>query len=125
MSKPTFEEIIEKYRAFLAERDWGKKEPKNFAISISFEANELLEHFQWSDDPVGTPDELAAELADIIMYCIQFADVYNIDIPSAIAAKMKKSGEKYPAADFKGKSSREQRESWRTLKKQHVKKESL
>lgn len=63
----TFEEVVAKYREFLAERDWGKQEPREFAISLSLEANELLEHYQWSNDPVGTREELADELADIML----------------------------------------------------------
>lgn len=43
-AKLTFEEAVIKYRQFLAARDWGKNEPREFAISLSLEANELLEH---------------------------------------------------------------------------------
>lgn len=123
--KPTFEEVIAQYRQFLAERDWGKKEPKNFAVSISLEANELLEHYQWSDDPVGTPDELADELADIMLYAVQFADCYDIDIPAAMLRKLQKSAKKYPASDFRGKSPQDQRIAWQAAKKRHNKSESL
>ena len=86
--KLTFEEVVEQYRAFLAERDWGEKQPKNYAVSISLEANELLEHYQWSDVPVGSPEELADELADILMYAVLFADCYDFDIPAAMERKM-------------------------------------
>lgn len=57
-AQPTFEEIVAKYRKFLSERNWGRKKPKSFAISMSLEANELRKHFQWSDDPVGTPEKI-------------------------------------------------------------------
>lgn len=124
-SQLTFEEVVKQYRAFLAERDWGKKEPKNFAISLSLEANELLEHYQWSEDPVGTPEELADELADILLYAVQFADCYDIDIPAAMRRKMEKAAKKYPASDFKAKAPHDQRTAWRAAKKRHVKTESL
>lgn len=123
--KVTFEEVVRKYRQFLAERDWGKKQPKNYAVSISLEANELLEHYQWSDDPVGTPDELADELADIMLYAVQFAECYDIDVPSAMLRKMQKAAKKYPASEFQGKTPRDQRTAWRAARKRHVKTESL
>lgn len=118
-TKPTFEEVAEKHRQFLRERNWGKKEPREFAISLSLEANELLEHYQWSDDPVGSTEELADELADIIMYAIQFADCYDIDIPAAVDSKMKKSATKYPANEFQHDSPEKMREAWRAAKKRH------
>lgn len=121
----TFEEVVNLYRQFLAERDWGRKEPKNYAISLSLESNELLEHFQWSDDPVGDKDELAAELADIMLYAVQFADCYDIDIPSAMIEKIQKAAKKYPATEFRGKSPGDQRTAWRAAKKRHIKTESL
>lgn len=124
-SKLTFEEVAEQYRQFLAERNWGKNEPKNFAVSMSLEANELLEHFQWSDDSVGDKDELASELADVMMYAIQFADCYDIDIPAAVAKKIEKISAKYPADEFQHDTPEKMREAWRTAKKRHVKKESL
>ncbi len=124
-AKPTFEEVVVKHRQFLAERDWGKKQPKNYAVSLSLEANELLEHYQWSDDPVGTPDELAAELADIMLYAVQFADCYDIDIPAAMQRKIEKAAQKYPASEFRGKAPHDQRTAWRAAKQRHVKEESL
>ena len=125
MSKPTFEEVVIEYRKFLAERHWGKNEPKNFAISISLEANELLEHYQWDDKPVGTPQELADELADIMLYAVQFADCYDIDIPSAMQRKMIKAGQKYPAEEFASSDPKDLRKAWLAAKKRHVKEESL
>lgn len=125
MSGVTFEEAVKKYRQFLTERDWGRKEPKNYAVSLSLEANELLEHYQWSDEPVGTPEELADELADILLYAVQFADCYDIDIPVAMQRKMEKAARKYPAGDFKAKAAHDQRTAWRAAKKRHVKTESL
>lgn len=126
MSKQvSFEEVILQYRSFLRERNWGKSAPRELAISISLEANELLEHYQWSKDPVGTPPELADELADILLYAIQFADCYGIDIPTAMESKLKKSAKKYPAKDFTSKDPEELRKAWRAAKKRHVKKESL
>lgn len=119
----TYEEVLEKCRVFLHERKWGNKEPREFAISMSLEANELLEHFQWSDDPIGTPEELADELADILLYAIQFADCYDIDIPTAIDRKLKKAAKKYPAHEFGKDSQDAQRAAWRAAKKRYNKEE--
>ncbi len=121
----TFEEVVERYRAFLAERHWGKKEPKNFAVSISLEASELLEHYQWTDEPVGNQEELADELADIMLYAVQFADCYDIDIPTAMQRKMVKAGKKYPAEEFASTDPKDLRKAWLAAKRRHVKKESL
>jgi len=121
----TFEQAVTLYREFLKARNWSNGNPRDLAISISLEANELLEHYQWADTPVGTPDELADELADILLYAIQFADHYGIDIPSSLQNKMEKSAKKYPAEDFTSTDPHALREAWLTAKKRHVKKESL
>ncbi len=122
---PTFEEVEEHLKIFLKARNWGKHEPRSFAVSISLEANELLEHYQWSEDPVGNEQELADELADILLYAVQFANCYNISIPNAMLSKLKKMESKYPASDFTSSDPNELREAWRKAKKRHIKKESL
>ncbi len=126
MKKPqNFEELLTYYRTFLAERNWGKADPRFLAISISLEANELLEHFQWSDTPIGNTQELSYELVDILHYLMQFADVYNIDLVATSYKKLQQSAKKYPAEKFADKSPEEQRTIWLNAKQQHDKKESL
>ena len=62
--------------------------PRNLAISLSLEASEVLEHFQWND-AVHDPDELAGELADVALYLLQLASVSGIDLEQAILDKLK------------------------------------
>ena len=61
--------------------------PRNLAISLSLEANEVLEHFQWREDPTD-PVELASELADVTLYLIQLAHISGIDLEEAVLRKL-------------------------------------
>ena len=98
-------------RAFAAERDWDQfHTPKNLATSISVEAAELLELFQWSRgqkswDEV-TDSSIRAriedELADILLYLIRFADKAQIDLQAIAERKIALNAEKYPAERFRG-----------------------
>ena len=98
-------------RAFAAERDWDQfHTPKNLATSISVEAAELLELFQWSRGQKGW-DEIADaslrakvqdELADILLYIIRFADKADIDLEAAAERKIAANTQKYPAEKFRG-----------------------
>jgi len=108
----SFKQISDKVWQHLVERDWTNSKPRSLAISMALEANELLEHYQWQDEPVGTKEELGAELADVFIYGFQFARHYGIDIPTAITEKLRKSAEKYPVESFQGKSKEEQRRAW-------------
>ena len=63
--------------------------PKNLAISLALEAGEALELFQWSD--AADPDELAAELADALLYLLQLASISEIDLGQAVIAKLEKN----------------------------------
>ena len=120
----TFEEISQLIRKHLEERDWLNNPSRGLAISIALEANELLEHYQWHDEPVGDKQALAEELADILIYAFQFAQKNDIDIPTAITQKLEKSAQKYPAEKFKGKSSADMQKAWIDAKLHH-KKEGL
>jgi len=99
-------------REFLRQRQWEKYHlPRNLAASISVEAGELLELFQWL-----TPEEAAArcandpafrqavgeELCDVMMYCISLANAMDFNIAQTIAAKMQKNHAKYPPEKFLG-----------------------
>jgi NTP pyrophosphatase (non-canonical NTP hydrolase) len=90
---------------FRDERSWLKDNtPKNLAISISVEAAELLEHFQWKTDEQireavkdsAMKNHVSDELADALILCLSFSDVMGIDISEAIEAKLRKAAEKYP-----------------------------
>jgi len=120
----TFAEIDTIISEYLQERDWLDNPSRSVATSILLEASELLEHYQWSDKPVGTPDELGEELADVIIYAFQFAHTNKIDIADAILKKLEKTRKKYPAEAFKNKNKDEMRQAWMDAKINH-KKEGL
>lgn len=86
---------------FQKERDWKKfHTPENLAKSISIEAAELLEHFQWGKEY--DFQEVADELADVLIYCIYMADAMDFDIKKIIYDKMEKNALKYPVNKSKG-----------------------
>jgi NTP pyrophosphatase (non-canonical NTP hydrolase) len=122
MSSATFDDIAQLIQKHLEERGWENNPPRGLATSIALEASELLEHYQWSDDPVGSREDLASELADIFIYAFQFAQVNQIDIPTAISKKLAEAAKKYPAESFKGKDEAEQRDAWIQAKLNHKKK---
>jgi mutator protein MutT len=103
----------------LEARDWDHPAPRSLAISISLEANELLEHYQWQDEPVGNKTALAEELADVMIYCLEYAHVMGIDPGAAIRDKIAKAERKYPAENFKGKDPKEMRETYIKSRDEH------
>ncbi|MCL4745503.1 MAG: nucleotide pyrophosphohydrolase [Burkholderiaceae bacterium] len=106
-----FVDLALRLREFAHERDWEQfHSPKNLAISISIEAAELLELFQWSrgqdnwrclDDPA-IRARTEEELADIALYLIRFADKAGIDLEQAAMRKLARNAAKYPAEQFRG-----------------------
>lgn len=91
---------------FNKDRDWDKfHTPSNLAKSISIEANELLECFQWNDNDFDI-ESVKEELADVLNYCIQMSQVLNVDIIDIINAKMDKTEKKYPVEKAKGVSTK-------------------
>lgn len=75
--------------------------PKNLAVSIAIEAAELMEHYQWGEySHEDNAEEVASELADIIIYCLFFAVSNNIDIASAVENKIEQISKKYPVEVF-------------------------
>jgi NTP pyrophosphatase (non-canonical NTP hydrolase) len=79
--------------AFVASKGWYAPDsphpqtPKNLAISLVLEASEVLEHFQWSEQPAD-PDALAGELADVLLYLLQIASLSRIDLGQAVMDKL-------------------------------------
>lgn len=100
------DKIIEKVLAFRDEREWSQfHNPKDLAISISLEASELLEAFQWSGSElfVGNKKEyLKHELADILIYCIYLADVLDLDLKEIILEKLKIAEDRYTLEKSRG-----------------------
>ena len=100
------EQVRLQLREFVAERDWQKfHSPKNLAIAVSVEAGELLEQFQWTEGsgaPDGSKEQIASEIADVMICLIRLADELEIDIPMAIQAKIRLNHERYPAEIVRG-----------------------
>lgn len=108
----TLQQLNERIWSHLKERDWHVNRSRDLAISLLLEASELLEHYQWSDKPVGGNEAIAEELADVFIYAMQIAQQNNVDLADAIEKKLQKAAKKYPAKDFKGKSPEDQTKSW-------------
>jgi len=97
----TIQELKDLIIKFSEERGWERHHtPKNLAISICLEAAELLEHFQWDEYNQNDKQKIADELADIITYAANFAQVMDIDIASSFKDKLKRSEKKYPVSLF-------------------------
>lgn len=92
-------EIIQKrLREFVNERDWGQfHNPKDLSIAISIEANELLEHFLWKNWEQVTKEQVAHEIADVLIYCFMLCDKLDINIIKTMNHKIDENGIKYPA----------------------------
>lgn len=96
MKQETINEVIK----FRDDRNWKQfHNPKDLAISISLEAAELLEVFQWSAEDIncnGKMGKIREELADVVNYCVLMADVCGLDLDEIVLEKVKKNNEKYP-----------------------------
>lgn len=104
------EETIRQILKFRDDRDWKQfHNPKDLAISISLEAAELLEIFQWSGADTsheGKLDKIKEELADVVNYCVLMADACGIDLDEIVQEKVKINNEKYPINKAKGKADK-------------------
>jgi NTP pyrophosphatase (non-canonical NTP hydrolase) len=119
MSEPTFgslEELRAAVREFALQRDWDQfHSPKNLAMALTVEASELLEHFQWlseADSKTLAPEQLqevAAEMADVLIYLVRLADKLDVDLLRSARVKLAVNARKYPADRVRG-SSRKYRE---------------
>lgn len=101
------EEMILKFRD---DRDWKQfHNPKDLAISISLEAAELLEVFQWSGSDTTADqkmEKVREELADVANYCVLMADACGLDLDEIIQEKIQRNEEKYPVDKAKGSSKK-------------------
>ena len=101
MTKETINQVLK----FRDDRNWRQfHNPKDLAISISLEAYELLEIFQWSgSDTVceNKKEKIKEELADVLNYCILMADICGLDMDEIIQEKIKRNEEKYPVEKAK------------------------
>jgi NTP pyrophosphatase (non-canonical NTP hydrolase) len=114
-SATTVSELRERVLSFVRERDWEQfHSPKNLTMALSAEAAELMEHFLWA-----TPEEsrvvaadparrakIAEELADVVIYALEFANITGLDVAASIEAKMAANARKYPIEKARGRSAK-------------------
>ena len=103
--------LKEKIQDFTDERDWRQfHDLKNLSMALSIEAGELMEHFRWvantnsakqMDDPVAAA-AIREELADVLLFIVQFANVAGIDLMQAAEKKLALNAERYPVGKSKG-----------------------
>ena len=108
-NQTTISELRDQMREFVASRNWEKfHQPKNLAMSISIEAAELMEHFQWRDNQQSaealenpeTFQEVKDELSDILAYVLSMANSLDIDLAQTFRDKMRRVEIKYPDGTF-------------------------
>ena len=99
-------ETINRIRKFTSNRDWDQfHTPANLAKSISIEAAELLECFQWSDEDYNL-EHVKEELADVIVYCQDMLDKLGLDVDEIVNSKMSKNEAKYPVEKCRGRAEK-------------------
>lgn len=101
--------LREALRAFAAERDWERfHTPKNLAMALAGEAGEVIEHFQWLTPEASAAlsaehrEEVALELADVLLYLVRLADVLGIDLADAARRKLAINATRYPVEKARG-----------------------
>ena len=114
-SATTISELKARVLAFVRERDWEQfHSPKNLSMALAAETGELMEHFLWAtpdqsraiaSDPAKR-EKIADELADVVIYAIEFANITGLDISAAIEAKMAANARKYPVEKSRGRSDK-------------------
>jgi dCTP diphosphatase len=114
-SSTTIAELKSRVLAFARERDWEQfHAPKNLSMALAAEAGELMEHFLWSTpeasravvNDVAKRAKIAEELADVVIYALEFANVTGIDVAAVIEAKMTANAQKYPVEKAKGRADK-------------------
>lgn len=111
----TVAELKSRVLAFVRERDWEQfHSPKNLSMALAAESGELMEHFLWATpeqskaiavDPVKR-QKIADELADVVVYALEFANATGLDLTASIEAKMVANAKKYPVEKAKGRSEK-------------------
>lgn len=103
-------DLINEIVKFRDERNWKQfHNPKDLAISISLEASELLETFQWSsweETIMKKKEKVAEELADVLIYAILLSNELDFDVEKIIKDKIEKNKEKYPIEKSFGKKEK-------------------
>ncbi|MFM8334555.1 MAG: nucleotide pyrophosphohydrolase [Opitutaceae bacterium] len=114
-ARTTVAELKSQVLAFVRERDWEQfHSPKNLSMALAAEAGELMEHFLWSTPEQATAvardpakrERIAEELADVVIYALEFANMTGIDVAAAIQAKLASNARRYPVEKAKGRSDK-------------------
>jgi NTP pyrophosphatase (non-canonical NTP hydrolase) len=108
-------ELKSRVLAFARARDWEQfHSPKNLSMALAAEAAELMEHFLWAtaeqsrvtaQDPAKRA-RIAEELADIVIYALEFANATNLDVAAAVEAKIELNARKYPVEKARGRAEK-------------------
>lgn len=114
-STTTVAELKARVLAFVQARDWEQfHTPKNLSMALAAETGELMEHFLWATpeqsralaaDPAKRA-KIADELADVVVYALEFANITGIDVAAAIETKMRANALKYPVEKARGRSDK-------------------
>ena len=111
----TLGELKERILAFVREREWEQfHSPKNLSMALAAETGELMEHFLWATteeskriaaDPVKRA-RIGEELADVIIYALDFANATGLDVAATVEAKMAANANKYPVEKARGRADK-------------------
>jgi NTP pyrophosphatase (non-canonical NTP hydrolase) len=113
--RTTVAELRARILAFARERDWEQfHAPKNLSMALAAEAGELMEHFLWataaSSQEIARSDakrgKIEEELADVVIYALEFANMTGIDVAAAIERKMAANARKYPVEKARGRADK-------------------
>ena len=113
MTDPSISDLQKQIRKFCDDRNWDQfHNPKDLAISLSLEASEVLEHFQWKNEQEITEyinnhkSEIGNELADVLYWILLIANKVDLDLVNAFDKKMRINESKYPVEKAKNKHSK-------------------
>ena len=111
----TVAELRKRVLAFVHERDWEQfHSPKNLSMALAAESGELMEHFLWTESQASLavardPKKRRAiedEIADVVIYSLEFANICGIDLAAAIENKMAANAKKYPVEKARGRADK-------------------
>lgn len=114
-STTTVAELKSRVLAFVREREWEQfHSPKNLSMALAAETGELMEHFLWATAEqsraiaadAAKRGKIADELADVVIYALEFANITGLDVAAAIEAKMAANAQKYPVEKSRGRSEK-------------------
>lgn len=108
-------ELRERVMAFARERDWEQfHSPKNLSMALAAEAGELMEHFLWTESKASQAvahdakkrPKIEEEIADVVIYALEFANIAGIDLAAAIERKLAANALKYPVEKARGRADK-------------------